>query len=234
MRIAVCDDDIKILRIVKNYIGNYATLSGVQIDIELFDKAQGLLTMLESPGYNSYSAFFLDIAMEPVNGLDLAKKIKEKNAKAQIIFITGLSRHMQDAFRLHAFDYVLKPISQERINDVLDDLNIPSAKITIISDRREISVSLDDVIYLETFKNKTVFKLDKTEYPTYQPQIKIKAALPETFCQCHKSYIVNMNKIYERSKGECVLSNGVVLPIGRKYAGEFKERYFKYLRERRN
>jgi DNA-binding LytR/AlgR family response regulator len=125
----------------------------------------------------------------------------------------------------------LKPVSQKRINRVLDDLKPQQEQITILSNRQKKDILLNDIVYIEFQKNKLVFKTEKGEYSTYQSYSEFKLDLSAAFCQCHKSYIANMGKVVQRYSNKCLLFNGEDIPVGRKYAQEFKNAYFKYLRE---
>ncbi len=68
---------------------------------------------------------FLDIEMDTLNGILLAKAIKNLNNRANIIFVTGFSGYMGSAFDLYASGYVLKPINRERVARELDNLRMP-------------------------------------------------------------------------------------------------------------
>lgn len=77
---------------------------------------------------------FLDIEMRTANGVEVAKQIKALNEKVNIIFVTGYSKYMGDAFDLHASGYVLKPVTKEKIKKELDNLrHEPASEIRIFA-----------------------------------------------------------------------------------------------------
>ena len=90
--------------------------------ISHFQSGQEALQFLES---NHCDVAFLDIHMRGIDGLTLAKKIKELNPKGNLIFVTGYSEYTGDAFSMHASGYIIKPVSAEAIRAELEDLRHP-------------------------------------------------------------------------------------------------------------
>ena len=80
---------------------------------------------LEFSKNNQISIAFLDIEMNGLNGIDLAFKLKEYNNNVNIIFTTGYSSYMSNAFDMHASGYLLKPISEAKLKKELDNLRYP-------------------------------------------------------------------------------------------------------------
>jgi len=92
---------------------------------------------------------FLDIEMGGMNGLQLAKNLKDINNKINIIFTTGYSHYAAEAYAIHACGYLLKPISAEAVLEAMDYLHHP---ITLKSDKN---------IYIQTFGNFEVYADNK-------------------------------------------------------------------------
>ena len=68
---------------------------------------------------------FLDIQMREMNGVVLAKKLKELYAKVNIVFVTGYSQYANEAFALHASGYVYKPVTADKILNEMENLRNP-------------------------------------------------------------------------------------------------------------
>ena len=90
--------------------------------ISQFQSGHDALQFLES---NRCDVAFLDIHMRGIDGLTLAKKIKELNPKCNLIFVTGYSEYTGDALSMHASGYIIKPVSTEAICAELEDLRHP-------------------------------------------------------------------------------------------------------------
>ena len=90
--------------------------------ISAFQTAREALQFLEE---NPCDVAFLDVHMRGMDGLTLAKQIKESNPKCNLVFVTGYSEYAKDALTLHASGYIIKPVSAESIRAELNDLRHP-------------------------------------------------------------------------------------------------------------
>lgn len=108
MRIAAVDDEAHVLeRFERMVLGiNELNLCG------LFETGEQLLGYLNE---NPLDAVFLDIEMPGVNGLQLSEQIQNLNENIDIIFVTAYNQYAVEAFELQALDYILKPLSEERL-----------------------------------------------------------------------------------------------------------------------
>lgn len=77
---------------------------------------------------NPCDTAFLDIEIRDMNGLELAKRLKELNPKANIVFVTGYSQYMGDALSMYVSGYVMKPLDDARVRRELDNLRFPVGK----------------------------------------------------------------------------------------------------------
>ena len=118
MRILCVDDEPLMLRMLEMAVKE----ARPDADITAFSRQTDLLNEAKQ---NGCDIAFLDIHMRGMNGVELAKKLKEVNPKLNIIFVTGFSEYTGDAMRLHASGYIMKPVTAEDIAKELDDLRFP-------------------------------------------------------------------------------------------------------------
>lgn len=112
LRIAAVDDEYHVLERFERMLTGEA-------DIELcglFETGDALLKYLEN---DSLDAVFLDIEMPGLSGLELAEHIMDLNVDTQIIFLTAYNQYAIEAFEVHALDYILKPLTEERLKKTL-------------------------------------------------------------------------------------------------------------------
>lgn len=119
MNIAIADDMPDELNKIEGILADYAAACHVSLEVSSFTGAQELLAEYRPL---RYSAVFLDIYMDGMNGIDAARRIRETDKDALIVFLTTSEDHMPDAWRLHAFEYIIKPVSRENIFLVMDDI----------------------------------------------------------------------------------------------------------------
>ena len=177
-----------------------------------------------------------------MNGINLGKIISKIYPEVKIIFITAYKDYAVDAFEVKAFDYLLKPYSEERIRNLLKSLvstksvdnilnrNTSLKKITINMDEKIYVLSLSDVDYIEANEKETLIFANKKRYIS-----KIKISKWEemlegyNFYRCHRSYIVNLDKIVEieqwfNSSWIIKLKNySSTIPVSRNNIKELKE-----------
>lgn len=106
LRLAICDDDIRIIEQIETYIEK---IKNKQIEYDVFTNAEELLRYQSQN--KEYDVYMLDIEMGKMSGLNLARRLREKYANALIVFLTSYSKYVYDVFEVITFDFILKPIS---------------------------------------------------------------------------------------------------------------------------
>jgi two-component SAPR family response regulator len=119
MRILVVDDEVILLKHLANRIQDALP----EADVLAFDNADEALAVLEQ---KEIDIAFLDIAIGAVNGVDLAKRIKEVYPGCDIVFCAEYSDYAVQAFDLGASDYLLKPVTREKVEHALSLLRYTS------------------------------------------------------------------------------------------------------------
>jgi DNA-binding LytR/AlgR family response regulator len=221
----IVDDEPPALKVLKRYT---EALEYLEI-IGTLNNACQVTDVLHS---QKVDLMFLDINMPKLLGTQLLKTIKDP---PKVIFTTAHKDYAVDAFELDAIDYLLKPVSFERflkavnkfcqINHVEADPhdNAPGF-LYFRSDRKMVKVFLDDIMYIESFKDYIVIHRQNGE------DLKVKYAissvdnmLPKNlFLRIHRSYIVSMSKVSAFTINDVEIGK-IELPIGRSYPDVFRQ-----------
>lgn len=151
---------------------------------------------------------FLDINMPEVSGLSLAKTI---NKNTKIIFTTAYREYAVDGFNLEAVDYLLKPISFERLLQAINKMRghlikkstsnsdeLPEHKtfIFVRSDRKMVKIDFNEIDYIESLSDYIKIHLNDKVVITRETISNIEAKLPvANFMRIHRSFIVSIEKI---------------------------------------
>lgn len=180
---------------------------------------------------------FLDINMPEISGLSFAKTI---NKNIKVIFTTAYREYAVDGFDLQAVDYLLKPISFERllksVNKYLGE-NCPviiestseiiqetNDFIFVRSDRKMIKINFSDINYIESFSDYIKIYIENTVVITRETITSIEAKLPKNdFIRIHRSFIVSIDKI-DSFTNEFVEVNKKAIPISRSYKNDVLSR----------
>ncbi|MED1607065.1 LytTR family DNA-binding domain-containing protein [Cytobacillus kochii] len=188
---------------------------------------------------------FLDIELTEGNGLLLAEMISDMEPTPSIVFATAYDEYALQAFDLDAVDYLLKPISEERLHKALDKLikikkqitsNIltnneknKSRKLPVLVEEKIILISLDDIYFLEAFEGKSLIHTKENDYLVSDPLIMLEKKLDrQNYIRVHRSYIVNIDHMNEivpwvNSTFNIVLANKKKVPVSRTYIKELKK-----------
>jgi len=179
---------------------------------------------------NQINLIFLDINMPEISGLSFAKTI---NKNIKVIFTTAYREYAIEGFDIQAVDYLLKPISFERllqaVNKYLGENSLESTESTVEiiqeksdfifvrSDRKMIKINFSDINYVESFSDYLkIYVADKT-IVTRETITNIEAKLPKNdFMRIHRSFIVSISKI-ESFTNEFIEVKKKALPISRSY-----------------
>lgn len=164
--------------------------------------------------------FFLDIEMKDFTGIDVAKKIREKNEKSEIIFITGLIDYMQIGYEVRAYRYLLKPIQFEQlkkhVNTCIEDIMKKKSNNLIIQTKGEIyNIAIDDILFVEVINKDIMVHTQDQIYNAKTSMNKIEKELKRyDFYRCHKGFLVNVKRI--DSIGKNIISvNNIEIPVSR-------------------
>jgi DNA-binding LytR/AlgR family response regulator len=178
---------------------------------------------------------FLDINMPEISGISFAKSI---NKDIKIIFTTAYRDYAVEGFELKAVDYLLKPISFERLLKSIntyfevyvqsktydEKLSDNNDFMFVRSDRRMIKIDFEAIIYIESFSDYIKIHLANETIVTRETISAIEAKLPKNqFLRIHRSYIISIPHI-NAFTNEHVEINNKALTISRSYKKEVLER----------
>ena len=216
-KIAITDDCSTEREYVAAITRSWAEKREDSVRIEQFSSAEAFLFHYEEK--KDYEILLLDIEMGGINGVELAKKIRQENNALQIIFITGFPDFMEEGFEVSALHYLMKPVSADRLQAVLDravtNLGKKEKRLPIPFDRETEFVPLSRILYLEAQKQyvriRTVDREDRMKATLAETE----EQLDEFFFKCQRSFVVNLSFV-TRVKNDCVvLKNGEEIPISR-------------------
>ena len=233
MRIAICDDEILQLELLKHYVEKWADEEGINPSIELFKSAESFhFEWLED---SSYDIILLDIQMAELSDIELAKLIREKDKHIQIIFVTAIPDYIGEGYDVDAINYLIKPISEEKLreclNKAINKKEIQPKSILVEIDGGVHRIYEDSIIHLEIKGHELfIYQKEKT-IVTRRPLNEMEELLSEDeFIRPHRSYMVALKYIKRINKKDIILKNGTTIPISRGNYKEVQRRFFDYFK----
>lgn len=194
---------------------------------------------------------FLDISMEDIDGITVAKQLRKQageQGKAVwgslplLIFVTGYPEYVMEAFAVHAYQFLVKPVDEKEFAAVFEQA---VQECRILKGRKQETpkellihkgnttrkVLEEDIYYVESSNRKVILCLNCEKIIYYGKISRLEEELPENFFRVHKGYLVNMKYVERYSRTEVWVNNGDKLLISRYKYQEFVKAYLKYISE---
>ena len=227
LNFVLCDDSIPSLKRLSKMLDTIFIKKDIEAKIGCC--ASSPHDVLKYIASNKVDVLFLDINLNSnLTGCDVADLIRKNNKNIYIIFLTGHLEYALLAYKYKTFDYLPKPIVDERLEEtvlrLIEDITLETNHFIKINNNRTI-INANDIYYIKKDGMKLVFCTDKENYEIYSSFSKFEACLPGNFVRCHKSYIVNINNIknYNFNGNILELKNNYSCTIGAKYKNNFLE-----------
>ena len=227
LNIVLCDDNLSFLKGLEDML--YKLFIKHNLDANISFKTDCTSKLLEHIENNPVDILFLDITLKNKSvGLSVAEEIRKINKSLHLIFTTAHFEFVMEAYKVNAFDYLVKPISQNKLEetllrliDYLDNFNNRFIKINSTT-----FINQDDVHYIRKDGMKLIFHTKDNEFETYNSFSKIKNNLPRHFVRCHKSFIANVSNIshVEAGTNTIFFNNSSKCYIGPRYKEEFMQK----------
>lgn len=217
VNIAVVDDSEWERAQLTDLLKQYAAQRGKELRIDAFQNARSFLAAYHP---YRYTVIFMDIYMEEMDGIHAAQEIRQTDGETLLIFLTSSDAHMPQAFRYHAYDYLLKPPSVERIFAVMDEIFRkqvgPVSQLRFKFDGNDCSLPYTEIVSVLSDGHNT--QITDRAGRVFTPRItfeSVRTALSADgrFLLILRGVLVNMAYVVDFENGYCRLENGVCLPI---------------------
>ena len=231
MNIAVCDDEVRgrerILTLLEKEFSQAQTCE--------FDSGMKLIESVKE-GYRP-DIVLLDIAMEGMDGMETARRLKEL-ADAILIFVTGVKEQVFDAFDVGAFHYLMKPVDQDKMLDVLrravqevEKRNAGPRYLLVKAEGSHRRIPVEDILYVENSGRKVILHMRSESLEYYERMNHLQEVLGDGFYRCHRGYLVALSAIGGYDHESITVSTGDRIYLAKQKYGEFVKLYCRFLKE---
>lgn len=239
INIVICDDDARELQKTKDLCHSYAgEHKEIDIRVECFTLAADLLKRI-TDGQCNYDILLLDIYMPELNGVDLARRLREGQDNCQIVFLTTSKEHAVEAFSLHAAHYLVKPYTAAQLNNALDKTiaaveKAKKSSVLLKTSAGLQKINMSDILYSETDKHIQMIHLQdgiSLQVRMTSGELFDLLSCDKRFYKCGSTYILNLDKLTKITTKQIVLENGDELLMQRRQYKELVDRYTSFLLE---
>jgi DNA-binding LytR/AlgR family response regulator len=215
-KIAICDDSDVDRQYILNMVNHWAKGTGHVVHTDTFASAESFL--FHYAGESDYDILLLDIEMGAMDGVTMAKQLRQNNDTVQIVFITGYSDYISEGYEVAALHYLMKPVREEKLCSVLDRAAEKLAKnekvLTFEISGEMVRVPIYQIRYADVFGNYVTIHAssDTTVKMTLG---ELHHQLDERFYRVGRSTIINLTQISRVTKTEIKLADGTAIPLPR-------------------
>ena len=245
MVIGICDDEKYIRSHIRSMIEQQE--SGCRI-VE-FSSGKELLAWLEDTKGHSMDLLFLDISMEDMDGMTAARRLRLQTDRRQepvwgslplLIFVTGYAEYMPEAFGVHAFQYMVKPVKEQEFQRIFGQAvkeccrlkaGAPESPRELLLKKGSTmrSVPVDEICYLEENNRKVIVCLLKEKIAYYARLGDLERELGPSFFRIHRGYLIHMKYVERYDRKQVIMKNKDCLLLSRYKYQEFVHAYMNYI-----
>ena len=231
IKVAICDDNLCIIESIRRVCLNHYK----QHNVELFMFTSGE-QLLQSN--KRFDLIFMDVEMENMNGIETVREIRKTDIHVLIVMLSEHPRFKLEAFPLHVFDFLDKPVIEDKIMHVLREVDKYFIKdnknkyVTFKIKDRYINLNIDDIYYFCHENRKVKIYSSHGIFELYESLSELVKRLNcFGFSQPHQSFIINLRYVLQLAKTEVILMNNTVIPISRYKGKQFSEECLQFIRE---
>ena len=235
IKIAICDDENTIVADIERILSKASKDNNIIIEMESFYSGEELEKSVNDGV--TFDLIYLDIQMKGNSGIITGKNIRGVDENAYIIYVTGFSELAPDLFEIGVFDFIKKPICEERMINVFLKANNKICNSGFYFgyqyDKKDYKVQCKEILYFESVGRKIHIYLRNGEKKSYNGKLSdaelslSKGKIP--FIRVHQSYLINYHFIDSKSKGSINLENGKKLPISTERQKQFEKEYMELM-----
>jgi two-component system, LytTR family, response regulator LytT len=218
LRIGICDDEEAALDELRRLTSDYGRERHISLDIHGFRAGDELLDELKAG--TSFDVLFLDIYIGVDDGVEIARKIREFDKAACIVFATSSPDRALDSYSVRAIQYLVKPIGQESLAQAMDQALAaypPSMdkQVIIRNKQGNYRIFLGDIVYAESDARViTVHTRSQGPMSFYERLDNFELQCGDRrFLRCHKSFLVNLDYVHSIVNNCALLETGEEIRI---------------------
>lgn len=229
LRFAVIDDNTDELHMTEVLIRNWCVNHSLTVCCDTFTDGNSFLLSAAS---NTYDLVFFDIYLEEANGIDLAAAFRRLSPKTPIIFLTSSPEHHAEALHVHAFDYLEKPITQNAIDQVLQDLLAVQPVfnahlfLTVTTNKTKVPILYSDIRYITSDSNYLIIHTqEELRCRMLFRTVTLMLSKDDRFLTINRGIMVNLDHVSSMEGFVCTMDDGTTLFMNKKQANALQQAY---------
>lgn len=238
MKIAVIEDEKSHRDLLISYLAGWGEKQGKPMELCPFGSAESFWFAYEEQ--SDFDILFLDIQMAGMDGMELARKVRERDKDAVIVFATGVADYLEEGYEVEALYYLLKPLSAEKVEKCMEKAVSRRRRerfVTLQTAEGTIKLSQESVNYVEARgRGCCVGRVGEAG------ELAVRESLSELermldggeFMKCHRSYLCRVGNIHHIGKEDVFFDDGSSIPVSRRLYRQVNQRFISYFRSKKD
>ncbi len=240
LKIAICEDNPIQTRNMKRQLTDWSRERGLAVTIQTYAGCEAFWS--DWMQKVDFDLLLLDIDLgQGADGMELARRIRCRDDKITIIFVTGLAEYMSQGYDVRACHFLVKPVEQEKLKAVLDkalkEIRKKEDYLILEEETGLEKIPISRILYAEAFSHTVALYLipEKGEKAVCREARMCLGDVAELvpctgFFRCHRSYLVSIPCIRRIDRTEVFLDYGAVVPVSRRKREELYQAFLEYHR----
>lgn len=229
--IAICEDEAFFASELKKLVSEYSSTRGIDISVLTFSNGEQLFAHRQTP-----DVVLMDVKLPGQDGMETVRRLRELGCTSQVVFITAYPQYVFQAFDLDAVHYLLKPLNAEKLFSVLDKavkraVSHEKQSFLFVNGTTSAKIQMADILYLEAVDHQIIIHTMTDRFHFFGTLDAVQEKLDERFFRCHRSYLVNMNRVTGRRPGVAIVAGGDEVLISRRKQKAFTQRLLDICKE---
>ncbi|MBO7364214.1 MAG: response regulator transcription factor [Lachnospiraceae bacterium] len=232
--VAIVEDQDQEAEKLIRYLGRFGEQEKEEFSVKRFSDA---FTFLEEK--QAFDIVFMDIMLPHLNGMEAAQKMRRTNTRSVLIFVTNMLNFAVKSYEVDALDYIVKPISYERVvfklRKALENIRTSRGKLLSLNTSDGwVPISSSDICYIEVVQHKLIYHTLRGVYYEKNTMKNVEETLAGLdFSRCNACYLVNMQFIRTVNGLIITMTDGDELKISQPKRKQFMTDLSNFLGQKR-
>lgn len=230
MRIAYCEDEKAQYVYLKELTDRWEMKTGIACNIAVYGSAEEML--FENQRSFSFDVILLDIELDRMNGIELARCIRQVDKKVILAFLSNSREYVFEGYEVGAVRYLLKPISESQLFPLLElareSMKKEKQYLILEAAGEKVKVWVEDILFVETLGHYVSIHTRDKIFEIKKSLNELSKTLSQGFLISHRSYLVNLAFVERVTRTDCILEGGWKVPISRSMYKTVNEAFIAY------
>ena len=234
MRIAICDDDMAVTGVMDGMLQKIEKEEKIEMEVDVFFGGAGLWEQIQQTG--AYDLIYLDIEMKDMDGITVARKIREKDPYTILIFVSAYDSYFRQLFEVEPFRFLDKPLDEKIFREYFllayKRISSQNERFAFRFEKRIYQLPLREIVYFESNLRLIYIHGKDREDRFYGKLNQVQEQMEKMsryFIRIQRSYLVNYYHILSMNGKEVELITGEKLPVSKEYKDRALSRYLELL-----